>query len=47
MVHPDWRWKYYFVLFLFYILLTIISERIFERLQKRANRGMALHGAER
>ena len=47
MVHPDWRWKYYFVLFLFYILLTIISERIFERLQKRAKRGMALHGAER
>jgi len=46
MVHPDWRWKYYFVLFLFYILLTIISERVFEHLQRKANRGMALHGAE-
>ena len=47
MVHPDWRWKYYFVLFLFYILLTIISERVFEYLQKKANRGLALHGVER
>ncbi len=46
MVHPDWRWKYYFVLFLFYILLTIISERIFEWLQRKAGRGMALHGAD-
>lgn len=44
MVHPDWRWKYYFVLFLFYILLTILSERVFEWLQRRASRGMALHG---
>jgi len=43
LVHPDWRWKYYFVLFLFYILLTIISERIFEWLQRRASRGLALH----
>ncbi len=43
MVHPDWRWKYYFVLFLFYILLTIISERVFEWLQRRASRGLALH----
>ncbi len=46
MIHPDWRWKYYFVLFLFYILLTIISERFFEWLQRRASRGMALHGAQ-
>ncbi len=46
LVHPDWRWKYYFVLFLFYILLTVISERIFEWLQRRAGRGMALHGAD-
>jgi len=44
LVHPDWRWKYYLVLFLFYILLTVISERIFEWLQRRASRGMALHG---
>lgn len=44
LVHPDWRWKYYFVLFLFYIFLTIISERVFNRLQERAGRGLALHG---
>ena len=44
LVHPDWRWKYYIVLFLFYIVLTIISERVFEWLQRRASRGMALHG---
>ena len=46
LVHPDWRWKYYFVLFLFYILLTVISERIFEWLQRRASRGLALHGED-
>ena len=44
LVHPDWRWKYYLVLFLFYIVLTIISECIFEWLQRKASRGMALHG---
>jgi len=43
MVHPDWRWKYYFVLFLFYIVLTIISEKVFDWMQRRASRGMALH----
>lgn len=42
LVHPDWRWRYYLVLFLFYILMTMISERVFERLRKRAGRGMAL-----
>ena len=44
LVHPDWRWKYYLALFLFYIVLTIISECIFEWLQRKASRGMALHG---
>ena len=38
----DWRWKYYMVLFVFFILLTMISERFFEALQKRASRGMSL-----
>ncbi|HIP83802.1 MAG TPA: ABC transporter permease subunit [Desulfocapsa sulfexigens] len=42
LVHPDWRWKYYFVLFLFFILMTMLSERFFEMLQRRASRGMAL-----
>ena len=41
LVHPDWRWKYYLVLFIFYILLTFISERFFGFLQARASRGMA------
>ncbi|MEN8199279.1 MAG: ABC transporter permease subunit [Thermodesulfobacteriota bacterium] len=46
LVHPDWRWKYYFVLFLFFILMTMLSERFFALLQRRASRGMLLAGAE-
>ncbi len=46
LVHPDWRWKYYLVLFIFYIVLTMLSERLFEVLQARASRGMALAGRE-
>ena len=41
-VHPDWRWKYYLVLFVFYIILAMLSERFFERLQAKASRGMEL-----
>lgn len=40
LVHGDWRWAYYFALFLFYILITLISERIFSRLGIWARRGM-------
>jgi polar amino acid transport system permease protein len=40
LVHPDWRWKYYLALFVFYILLTLLSERFFAFLQARASRGM-------
>ena len=40
-VHGDWRWKYYLVLFLFYILMTLISEKFFNWLQANASRGMA------
>ena len=46
LVHPDWRWKYYMVLFVFFILLTMISERFFEALQARASRGMSLAGVK-
>jgi len=46
MVHPDWRWKYYLVLFVFYIVMTILSERFFTALQARASRGMSLAGSE-
>ena len=42
LVHPDWRWRYYLVLFIFYIIMAMLSERFFERLQKRASHGMAL-----
>lgn len=40
LVHPDWRWKYYLVLFLFYILMAMISEWVFAKLQAKASRGM-------
>lgn len=40
LVHPDWRWRYYLVLFLFYILVTWLSERFFAWLRARAGRGM-------
>lgn len=42
MVHPDWRWQYAFVLFLFYIVLTLLSEKFFAMLQARASRGLAV-----
>ena len=47
LVHPDWRWKYYLVLFIFYIVMTMLSERFFAALQARASRGMSLAGAEK
>ena len=40
MLHPDWRWRYYLILFLFYIVMTILSEYFFKFLEKRASRGM-------
>jgi polar amino acid transport system permease protein len=45
LVHPDWRWGYYFVLLVFYILLTFLSEKLFAVLQRWASRGMATAGA--
>ena len=40
LVHPDWRWAYYMVLFLFYILITFLSERGFVWLRRRVGRGV-------
>ncbi|ODT82919.1 MAG: ABC transporter permease [Pelagibacterium sp. SCN 64-44] len=40
LVHEDWRWRYYFVLFIFYILVTLISEKGFEAIMRRAGRGI-------
>ncbi|WP_141728473.1 ABC transporter permease subunit, partial [Devosia insulae] len=45
LVHPDWRWGYYLVLLIFYILLTFLSEKLFTALQRWAGRGMATAGA--
>jgi polar amino acid transport system permease protein len=40
LVHPDWRWRYYLVLLVFYILVTWLSEKGFEALMRRAGRGI-------
>ena len=45
LVHPDWRWYYYAVLLVFYILLTFVSEKAFNALTRWAGRGMAITGA--
>ena len=46
LVHGDWRWRYYLVLFLFYILLTIISEWGFRILMRKVSRGMTTEGGQ-
>ena len=40
LVHDDWRWRYYLVLLVFYILVTYVSEKIFGVLNARVRRGM-------
>ncbi len=40
LVHDDWRWRYYLVLFVFYILVTFASEKAFGALMQRAGRGI-------
>jgi polar amino acid transport system permease protein len=42
LVHDDWRWRYYLVLLIFYILVTFISEKIFAIISRRMRRGMPL-----
>lgn len=46
LVHADWRWKYYLVLFVFFILMTMLSERFFSAVQAKASRGIHLPEAE-
>jgi len=41
-VHDDWRWRYYLVLLVFYILVTYVSEKVFAVLNRRVRRGMPL-----
>src|SRR5215217_1212375 len=40
LVHDDWRWRYYLVLFLFYILVTLLSEKVFGALMARMGKGI-------
>jgi len=40
LIHPDWRWHYYLVLFIFYILVTMASERGFAWLRAKAGHGL-------
>ncbi len=42
LVHPDWRWGYYLVLLVFYILLTFLSEKVFAAVTRWAGRGMSV-----
>ena len=42
LVHDDWRWRYYFVLLVFYILVTFVSEKVFGAVNRRVRRGMPL-----
>lgn len=44
LVHDDWRWRYYLVLFVFYILVTLVSERAFDVLMRWAGRGILEEG---
>lgn len=40
LVHDDWRWRYYLVLFVFYILVTFVSEKAFAALMRWAGKGV-------
>lgn len=40
--HPDWRVWYFGALLVFYLFLTWISQRVFDRIFARASRGMAV-----
>ncbi len=42
LVHPDWRWGYYLVLLVFYILVTFLSEKVFAAVTRWAGRGMSV-----
>ena len=44
LVHGDWRWAYFLALFVFYIIVTLISEKAFGRLTEWARRGMPVEG---
>ena len=42
LVHDGWRWRYYLVVLVFYILVAFVSERVFALVATRLRRGMPL-----
>ncbi|MCC0079945.1 MAG: ABC transporter permease subunit [Rhodobacter sp.] len=44
--HPDWRVWYFLGVLVFYLLLTWISQKVFDRLMIRLNHGQATSGGE-
>jgi len=44
--HPDWRIWYFLALLVFYLSLTWVSEKVFERLMVRLSHGQATLGGD-
>jgi polar amino acid transport system permease protein len=44
--HPDWRVWYFLGVLIFYLMLTWVSQKVFDRLMVRLNRGQATAGGE-
>lgn len=44
--HADWRLYYFLAILVFYLLMTFLSERVFDRLRSRASRGQATLAGE-
>lgn len=44
--HGDWRMQYFFVLLVFYLAFTKVSEIVLDRIMKRLNHGQATAGGE-
>lgn len=42
--HPDWRLWYFLALLVFYLFLTWVSEKVFDRITRRVSRGQATMG---
>lgn len=44
--HPDWRFWYFLGVLCFYLLLTSVSQKVFDRLMQRLSKGQATSGGE-
>ncbi len=44
LVHEDWRWRYFLVVLVFYIVVTFLSEKLFAAINRRVRRGMPITG---